>query len=89
MAVKGSDIYIYIYAGRVDGEWCEPYLQQEEDVRASWERLPRASPTVHARFKARSSLAGKIILRGHARVASRWECQLKVSAIQLKMCGIR
>lgn len=85
MAVKGSDIY----ASRVDGEGCEPYLQQAEDVRASLERLPTASLTVHARFTALSSLAGNRAFRGHARVVSRWECQLKVSAIQMKVCGIR
>lgn len=67
MAVKGSDIY----ASRVDGEGYEPYLQAEEDVRASLERLPTASPTVHARFTKRSSLAGKGAFRSHARIVSR------------------
>lgn len=85
MAVKGSDID----SRRVDGAGCEPYLHQEEDVRASLERLATASPTVHARFTARSSLPGNRAMRGYARVVSQWECQRKVSAIQLKMCGIR
>lgn len=50
MAVKDSGIY----AGRVDSEWCEPYLQQKEDVRGSSERLPSASATVHARCSQRT-----------------------------------